>query len=119
MPDDPKGAKSEETNTEYANNTFFEGTVWDLKILFGEWSARANEVTWHTSMTVPWAQAKLMAFYLAVNVAAHEIEHDTKVKIPVGMLPPEVPPATDQDTPMTKALRQMFREQREKFLSSL
>jgi len=56
----PLSLRTDEMNTEYANNVFFEPTVWDLKLIFGEWSSRANLVDWHTSVTVPWAQAKLM-----------------------------------------------------------
>jgi len=74
-------------NVEYANNTFFEPTVWDLKIIFGEFSGRSASVDWHTSITVPWAQAKLMAYYLLLNVALHELSEGTPTYIPPGVNP--------------------------------
>jgi len=66
--DDPTNGKSRDMATgsddelvaDYANNTAFEQTIWDLKMIFGEYSQRAGGVDWHTSITVPWAQAKLL-----------------------------------------------------------
>ncbi len=80
--------------TEYANNTLFEATIWDLKILFGEFFARDGKVDWHTSMTIPWAQAKLMAYFLQVNVAIYEGSHG-RIEIPAQMTPDEFKPPAD------------------------
>ena len=52
-------------NSEYANNTLFEPTVWDLKIIFGELfrsrDGKASDVDWHTAITMPWSQVKLFS----------------------------------------------------------
>ncbi|MGH2376131.1 MAG: hypothetical protein ACRDIC_22030 [bacterium] len=42
----------EDLTTDYANNTAFEPTVWDLKLIFGEFSDRAKTIDWHTSITI-------------------------------------------------------------------
>jgi len=64
---------SDEINTDYANNIAIQSTVWDLKIVFGEYSNTLNSVDWHTSMTMPYATAKLLAYYLQINVEPYDI----------------------------------------------
>ena len=110
---------SDEINAEYANNVFFDATVWDLKLIFGEWSSRVNVVDWHTSVTIPWAQAKLMQYYLALNVEAHE-RLQGKIQLPVSVLPPEAPPPDPDDTTGgAKDFYDMVVRHRQKFLDSL
>jgi hypothetical protein len=77
-----------EITADYANTTMFEPTIWDLKLIFGEWSGRSNSVEYHTSITVPWAQAKLIMYYLRANIAAHEIING-KIRIRQEVVPPE------------------------------
>jgi hypothetical protein len=110
----------DELTSDYANNTFFEPSVWDLKIVFGEWSGRANSIDWHTSITLPWAQAKLMAYYLEVNVAAHELRMG-KIPFPSSMVPqePPPPPDSDKDDPASRALFEVVKDLRQKFIDSL
>ncbi len=84
-----RSADSIELSVEYANNVMFEPTIWDLKLIFGEWSGRSQSVEYHTSVTIPWAQAKLMLYYLQANVAAHEAANE-KIKIPVTVMPPDL-----------------------------
>jgi hypothetical protein len=111
---------TDELVVDYANNTQFEPTVWDLKLIFGEFSARTNTVDWHTSVTVPWAQAKLMLYYLAINVAAHELQAGGPIQIPPSMLPPEaVAPSGSDDTPINRTFFDIVRDHRERFLETL
>ncbi len=60
----------------YANNVRFETTPWDLKILFGELAASlptgGSLVEQKAVIKLSWAQAKVMAIFLAINVADHE-----------------------------------------------
>ena len=110
----------EEFTADYANNVFFSPTVWDLKIVFGELSAVKQAVDWHTSITLPWAQAKLMAYYLEVNIAAREMR-EGRIKIPEMMLPPEPPPPppeSEKDYAASKALFDMIKERRTKFIEN-
>jgi hypothetical protein len=61
----------------YANNSNFEPSVWDLKIIFGQLEQHTGnaEVDWHTAVTMPWMQAKLLCYYLRVNLAIHEAQN--------------------------------------------
>jgi hypothetical protein len=122
------GDSTETTNPEsvdleadYANNTLFEPSVWDLKIIFGEFIGRTSSVDWHTSITIPWAQAKLMAYYLAINVAFHELNQGFPIHVPTVMLPPETPPLTEaeKNNPTSTAMHEFAVEYRKKFLEAL
>jgi hypothetical protein len=117
----PTDQSSEDLTVDYANNTFFEPTIWDLKLLFGEWSGRTNTIEWHTSITVPWAQAKLMAYYLSLNVAAHELKHG-RVKVPDTMIPNDpntLPQPPGEDAATHEAFLRLVTEHRKRFIESL
>lgn len=75
----------DDLTTDYANNVAFESTIWDLKLIFGEYSDHDKSVEWHTSITIPWAQAKLMQYYLQINVEYFESQHG-KIEVP---MPPQ------------------------------
>jgi hypothetical protein len=111
----PSQADEDDLTVEYANNLFFSPNVWDLKIIFGELAAFKQAINWHTSITLPWEQAKLMAYYLAINIAAHELEKGPII-IPKAMLPQEPPPPTD--SPSDRALFEMVRKHRQQFIDS-
>ena len=73
----------------YANNVRFEMTAWDLRVLFGQLmpiSEGKGQVDWHTDVTIPWAQAKLMHLYLGINLTLYERENG-KITIPPAVLP--------------------------------
>jgi hypothetical protein len=108
----------DELTTDYANNVAFESTVWDLKLIFGEYSDRDKSVEWHTSLTIPWAQAKLMQYYLQINIEIHERQHG-QISVPNSMLPPEPSPPPNPNDPNMKAIYEAVREQRERFMQSL
>lgn len=110
--------QSEDVTSDYANNTLFDASIWDLKILFGEWSGRTKSVDWHTSITIPWAQAKLMAYYLAVNVDAHE-QRMGKIPFPSAMVPPEPQPVKDLNDKSAIAFNEMVLRRRKDFIESL
>src|SRR5437867_6285025 len=93
--DEAEGEEFEEIIPVYANNTRFELSAWDLRILFGQlMPGGRGEVDWHTDVTIPWAQAKLMHLYLGINLGLYELENG-KIKIPPGVLPPvmQTPPS--------------------------
>ena len=85
----PEG-NAEEITSDYANNVYFVASIWDLKILFGELGTSNREVDWHTSITLPWAQVKIMSYYLQVNIALHE-SNNGRIKVPPTMIPPNNP----------------------------
>src|SRR6266567_8546255 len=96
--EDPKNQNAEaETENDdlddvvpvYANNVRFEMTAWDLRLLFGQLmpiSEGKGQVDWHTDVTVPWAQAKLMHLYLGINLTLYERENG-KITVPPSVLP--------------------------------
>jgi hypothetical protein len=110
----------EEFTSDYANNTYLVPTAWDLKLVFGELAISSRAIDWHTSITLPWAQAKLMAYYLDLNIAAYE-KHNGTIKVPPSMLPPAPPPIqeADKDNPAVQSLVEYIRERRQKFLDGL
>jgi hypothetical protein len=87
----PPANQPDEISSDYANNVALEQTVWDLKLIFGEYSQRLEGVEWHTSITMPWAQAKLLSHYLQANVAVWELNHGPKA-IPEAMIPAPLAP---------------------------
>ena len=110
----------EELTSEYANNVYFLGNIWDLKLLFGELTATSQKIDWHTSITLPWAQAKLMEYYLKLNIAAYEASNG-RIKVPESMLPPAPPPIAEEDknSPGAKKMVDFIIEERRKFLESM
>jgi hypothetical protein len=110
--------EAEDFESDYANNTFFNSSIWDLKIIFGELSGVRQGVDWHTAITLPWAQAKLMAYYLAINIAGYELEHGP-IRIPSAMIPTEPPPPDKDFAPSQKALYEFVKAHRQKFLDDL
>ncbi len=72
----------------YANNIQFETSAWDFKIIFGQLDQRDNKssVDQHTSITIPWPTAKLMAYFLAVNVLLHQRENGA-INMPNSVIP--------------------------------
>ncbi len=108
--------KEEELSADYANNVLIEQTIWDIKLIFGEYSGRLNSVEWHTSVTLPWAQAKLLAYYLQINIAFREM-HEGPIKIPDPVIPELPPPLTaeQEKDPAMLALRKFIEEQREMY----
>jgi len=91
----------------YANNVRFEMTAWDLRILFGQLmplSESKGLIDWHTDVTIPWAQAKLMHLYLGINLTLYERENG-KIIIPSGVLPaPITTPPEGIDTANPEAI---------------
>lgn len=85
----PEFRRDEEFVGRYANNAQFEGTSWDLKIVFGqtELSVGPNVVLQHTAMTLPWNYAKIFCYLLSAQVAAHEAENG-RVLVPRNILGP-------------------------------
>lgn len=79
--------RSSDFRETYANNLRFENSVWDIRMQFGVLDQQENVVRLHTAVNVPWVQAKLMAYYLHINVAFHEMEHGA-IKVPERVMPP-------------------------------
>lgn len=105
----------------YANNVQFYSTEWDLKMMFGELDPRGNEVVveQHTAIAIPWLQAKLLIYYLLVNVGIYELGHG-RIKIPKSLIPPHPPSLTDEekDDPMFEKVRDFVEKIRAEYLAT-
>lgn len=112
--------ETEEIVPVYANNVRFEMTAWDLRLLFGQLlpaSENKGLVDWHTDVTIPWAQAKLMHLYLGINITLYERENG-KISVPQGVLPPAAttpPPGVDPTDPEAMKTFEQIRNMIEDF----
>ena len=59
----------------YANNVQFESSAWDLKMIFGTFDSTSDApgLKQHTSINVTWQQAKVIAYFVYVNIMFQEI----------------------------------------------
>jgi lysophospholipase L1-like esterase len=91
--------RREHLNAAYANYANFELSDLDLKMLFGQLdqSGPKADVDWHTAVTIAWPEAKIMSYFLRVNLAIHEAHHGV-IKVPVAMLPPTLERPEDADS---------------------
>jgi len=91
-------------------------------MVFGELEIRDGVavVQQHTAMSVTWLQAKLMHYYMSLQLAVFEMTHG-KVAVSEGILPPEpTPPTGDlENDPMAKQVYEHIKKAREQFMSSL
>ena len=104
--DNPQGPspldfkRDEDFTSLYANNVRFEPSVWDLKMVFGELdqSAGATVVEQHTAISVSWRQAKLLAYYIEVNLVIQEADNGY-IYLPPSVIPAPFDPTLVADTP--------------------
>jgi len=90
----------------YANYVNFEISDLDLKILFGQLNRLGTkDVDWHTAVTMAWPQAKIMSYYLRVNLAIYEATRAV-IKLPAAMLP--ATPARPDDIETNPVSRIVF-----------
>ncbi len=81
---------------EYANGVYIDPSVWDVTLIFGKNSPRVpghaqdQSMDWSSAITVPWSQAKLMAYFLLINIAVHE-DANGEIALPPAFLPPRPP----------------------------
>ncbi len=106
----------------YANNVTFEVSAWDIKLIFGQLDQASGKasVKQHVAVTIPWPQAKLLLFWLRIQVEAAEASVKARIPIRKDLLPPEMPLTSDQaDDPDAKVFYELYRKAREEFLASL
>jgi hypothetical protein len=79
--------KADNFLSRYANYSYLETSLWDLKIQFGQVDpSLGNTVPIDTAVTLPWPQAKVLAYFLSVHLAAYEALNG-RIKIPLGIIP--------------------------------
>jgi hypothetical protein len=122
--DKPVGFElADEVYEAYANNIYYESSSWDLKLIFGQLDQSEGKVrvVQHSAITVPWAQAKLMVYWLKGQLEAHELVNG-KVHIPPPVIPPPLPPLTEEikkSDPNAEAVYAIFNRLRDEFISNL
>lgn len=89
----PEHRRTPEFISRYANNVQFESSVWDLKLLFGELdqSTDPHAIQQHTSVILPWQQARLIAYFLIVNTTINEAQNG-RMSFPSRLVPPRPDP---------------------------
>jgi len=107
----------------YANNAYYESSAWDLTIVFGQLDQLVGSpaiIRQNIAITIPWAQAKLMAYFLRLHAEANDIQNG-KVPIRSDLLPPVPPPISEEDAknPAAKKLYDLAVKLREEFIASL
>jgi hypothetical protein len=125
--DSPQGApqalqfkRDEDFESLYANNVRFESSVWDLKLIFGQLDQSTGQevIELHTAMTIPWTTAKLMLYYLQLNIVVHELENG-KIRINPRVYPMMPPPLTPEfdNNELAKAAHELAVKMRAEFIS--
>ena len=130
MPEDQKGPetpatefrRSEDFVSVYANNVLFQPSVWDLKMFLGEvdFAGGKTIVEQHTAVSLPWMQAKVLAYWLRVNIEFYEINNG-KIPVHPSVLPPRPQdiPAELQNDPRSKASWDALTRLYQEFMASL
>jgi len=102
--------KNANTPDFYSNAVQFESSVWDLKLHFRQLdqSGEKADLEHRGTVTVPWLQAKIMLFYLQLNLAIHEDNNGT-VSVPTSVLP--IPPdEIDKGDFFSESLKALYRQ---------
>lgn len=113
-PQQPSGFRhSEDFYDDYANHVYLESSVWDLKLIFGQLDQSTTPITTeqHTAITIPWTQAKILTYLLAVHILGYELANGT-IAIPDSIMPPELPPPTEEQKNADPNLPKFFDEMR-------
>jgi len=112
--------KSDSLANVYANHSLLQSTGWDIKVIFGEvdQSISPNTVVQHTAVTLPWTQAKILAYFLQIHLAAHEVALG-RVAIPQGVIPDiPVPPRDAKDPLQAQQLYKVWSQLHDAFLAA-
>lgn len=114
--------RTEDFVTQYSNHVLLEQSAFDLKLTFGIIDQRKTpaDIEQHTAIILSWPEAKLLLYWIQINVALFEKENG-KIKIPTNALPPEVsdPPPDPFNTPEGRAAFDVMRKMRADFLANL
>jgi hypothetical protein len=119
QPQQPLLRRGEGFESLYANNVHLQPSEWDLKLIFGEIDydkSGALFVEQHTSITMAWLQAKLLNYFLTLQLGVYEMSHG-KIPVPPGVMPPvPTPPPSDIEGDLgTKRVFEYISKTREEF----
>jgi hypothetical protein len=107
---------------QYANNVFFEMSVWDLKLIFGLLDQRDGKtvIRQHTAISMAWPQVKVFYHWLRGHIEYHE-HVNGKIVVPPMAIPTEGTPPTDEQTraePHAQKAYEIFKRLRTELIES-
>jgi hypothetical protein len=113
--------RGEDYESLYANSVYFQPSEWDMKLIFGELDTKDNTafVEQHTAITLPWLQAKIMHYFLTLQLGVYEMNH--RIEIPPNLMPPAPTPPTgeSENDPVAQRTFQYIKKMREQFIASI
>jgi hypothetical protein len=114
----PEIRRKDDFVSKYANNVQLELSVWDLKFIFGELQQHTGQevVEQHTSITLPWAQVKLLSLYIQLNLIFHE-KTNGRISIPRHLLPAFTVPDEETTDPNVRELAELYCQKVQEFLA--
>jgi hypothetical protein len=105
----------------YSNNIQLKPTEWDLKAIFGEMEPQSDGsiiVQQHTAIVLSWLQAKILHYFLGMQLGTYELAHG-RIPIPSSVMPLEPSaPEGDLDTPDTRLFYEFMKQYREEFVAT-
>ena len=111
--------RGEDYESLYANSVYFQPSEWDLKLTFGEVDNDPTDnstfVEQHTAISVPWLQAKLMSYFLTLQLGVYEMTHG-EIIVPASLMPPEYSSDTTSDE-ATKEIQAFIEKTRKEFFA--
>ena len=89
--------RGEDFESLYANHVYLIPSEWDLKMIFGEVDNddKGSFIEQHTAIAIPWLQAKILHYFLSLQLGFYEINHG-KISIPLSIQPPEPDPIPEE-----------------------
>ncbi len=119
---DLKYQRADDLVTFYANNAYYESSAWDLKIVFGQLDQPKGSpavIRQNIAITIPWAQAKLLAYFVRIHIEASELQNG-KVPIRPDLRPPPPPALTEEQAkdPAARKLFEFVTKLRDEFIAS-
>jgi hypothetical protein len=115
--------RGEDFESLYANNVYFQPSEWDLKLTFGELDNDKDNnvfVNQHTSISIPWLQAKIMNYFLTLQLGVYEMGHG-RIQIPPAVMPPEPEPPSGllENDPAAKRIYEYVKKMRQELVDSI
>jgi hypothetical protein len=93
--------------TIYSNNVQFENSAWDMKLIFGQLDQSHDPaiVEQNIAVTMAWAQAKIAAYYMFINLAIHQGQNGP-IQVPSAVIPARPDPEDPSlDVPGRRTVR--------------
>jgi len=122
-PGDLQYQRADDFVNAYANNAYYESSAWDLKIVFGQVDQPIGTpaiIRQTIAITIPWAQAKLLSYFVRLHVEANEIQNG-KVSIRPDLVPPVPPALTEEQAkdPNAQKLLELATKLRNEFIATM